>query len=59
MTTGDPEITGSYLRCAYVRYGCTWLIRWGVGEEDDARAARGVHMQSCLFRFHERHEESP
>lgn len=56
--TADPELTGSYLRCRFVRYGCIWMTRWGPGEEEQAQGERAVHHQSCQFRFHERHEES-
>lgn len=55
----DPELTGSYLRCRFVRYGCMWMTRWGPGEEEQAQGERAVHHQSCQFRFHERHEEPP
>jgi len=48
----DPELTGSYLMCAFLRYGCRWSARWLPGGERQARSAKADHEQGCIYRFH-------
>lgn len=50
----DPEMTGSYLMCAFIQYGCAWVARWLPGDEAKARAARDQHERGCIYRFHAR-----
>lgn len=49
----DPLATGSYLMCAFMRYGCSWVARWLPGDESKARAARDQHESGCIYRFHQ------
>lgn len=51
MTTNDPEHTGSYLICSFMRYGCPWVARWLPGGELRAQTARIAHEKTCRFRF--------
>lgn len=51
MTTHDPEHTGSYLICSFMRFGCTRVWRWLPGGEFRARTARLEHEKTCRYRF--------
>jgi hypothetical protein len=52
MTTSqDPEMTGSYLICRYMRFGCTWVARWLPGGEQRARTQRIEHEKTCRFQY--------
>jgi hypothetical protein len=53
MTSQDPEATGSYLLCAFMRYGCTWSARWLPGGESKAQQTRQEHERTCVYRFHQ------
>jgi hypothetical protein len=52
MTTSrDPEATGNYLICSYMRFGCTWVARWLPGGEIRARTSRQEHEKTCRFQY--------
>lgn len=54
MTTSpDPEATGSYYLCRFMRYGCGWSARWLPGDEYRAKQARDEHERTCIYRFHQ------
>lgn len=49
----DLELTGSYLLCRFMQYGCSWTARWLPGDESKAQAARDQHEKGCVYRFHQ------
>lgn len=41
------------IRCRYVQFGCTWMVQFQIGEQDEAQMRRRIHEEVCTERFHQ------